>query len=110
MISDERLEDVSNGDAAFLQDVEIAEMARELLAHRKAWREPVAWTLRFRNSEGKLDKRLNIMTTFDSLDKAQSYGKGGRFKYQADGSLKWVADASLDPQVIPLYLAPSFSD
>jgi len=44
MISDERLENIVIGDAAFLEHEEIAEMAKDLLALRKAFSEPYGYT------------------------------------------------------------------
>lgn len=67
---------------------------------------PVAYSLIFRNTEGKLNDYVNVNTTFATLEEAQTYGKGGRYVTQGDGSIKWVADQSLDPVVVPLYTAP----
>lgn len=46
MISDERLEEVINGDILFID--EQREMAKELHAYRKAFSEPAVW----RNNDG----------------------------------------------------------
>lgn len=67
---------------------------------------PVVYSLIFRNMEGKLYDYVNVNTTFATMEEAQAYGKGGRYVTQGDGSIKWVADPSLDPVVVPLYTAP----
>lgn len=67
---------------------------------------PVVYSLIFRNMEGKLYGYVNVNTTFATMEEAQAYGKGGRYVTQGDGSIKWVADPSLDPVVVPLYTAP----
>lgn len=74
---------------------------RELLSSLES--KPVVYSLIFRNMEGKLNDHVNANTTFETLEKAQEYGKGGRYARQDDGSIKWVADPSLDPVVVPLY-------
>lgn len=77
---------------------------RQLAASLEA--KPVVYSLIFRNMEGKLYDYVNVNTTFATMEEAQAYGKGGRYVTQGDGSIKWVADPSLDPVVVPLYTAP----
>lgn len=77
---------------------------RQLAASLEA--KPVVYSLIFRNMEGKLHDYINVNTTFATMEEAQAYGKGGRYVTQGDGSIKWVADPSLDPVVVPLYTAP----
>lgn len=77
---------------------------RQLAASLEA--KPVVYSLIFRNMEGKLYDYINVNTTFATMEEAQAYGKGGRYVTQGDGSIKWVADPSLDPVVVPLYTAP----
>lgn len=71
--------------------------------------EPVAYSLIFRNMDGVLNDYVNANTTFSTIEKAQTYGRGGSYVRQNDGSLKWVSDPSLDPVVVPLYAAPPAS-
>lgn len=85
-------------DSNTLQAFEIA------LASLEA--EPVAYSLIFRNMDGLLNDYVNANTTFSTIEKAQTYGRGGSYVRQNDGSLKWVSDPSLDPVVVPLYTAP----
>lgn len=80
---------------------EIEAMARFALAAHE--QEPVAYSLIFRNMDGVLNSGINTNTTFATREKAEAYGKGGRYEAQNDGLLKWVADENLDPVVVPLY-------
>ena len=75
---------------------------RKLLASLEA--KPVVYSLIFRNMEAELNDYVNANTTVASLEKAQAYGKGGRYVRQDDGSCEWVPDPSLDPVVVPLYV------
>lgn len=78
---------------------------RQLVASLET--KPVAYSLIFRNTEGKLNDYVNVNTTFATMEEAQAYGKGGRYVTQGDGSIEWVADPSLDPVVVPLYTTPT---
>ncbi|BBE76232.1 hypothetical protein [Phytobacter sp. MRY16-398] len=80
-------------------------LARALLAAHE--QEPVAYSLIFRNMDGVLNSDINTNTTFATREKAEAYGRGGRYETQPDGSLKWVADENLDPVVVPLYAHPA---
>ena len=77
---------------------------RQLMASLET--KPVAYSLIFRNTQGKLNDYVNVNTTFATMEEAQAYGKGGRYVTQGDGSIEWVADPSLDPVVVPLYTTP----
>lgn len=93
----------SHGELSLRGEFELA-CLRMLEASMEA--KPVVYSLIFRNMEGKLYDYVNVNTTFATLEEAQAYGKGGRYVTQGDGSIKWVADPSLDPVVVPLYTAP----
>jgi hypothetical protein len=82
-----------------------ADGLRALLAAHE--QEPVAYSLIFKNMDGVLNSSINTNTTFATREKAEAYGKGGRYETQPDGSLKWVADENLDPVVVPLYAHPA---
>lgn len=84
---------------------QIESMARELMAYRKASKEPVAFSLRFRNIDGVLNRHINTNTTFSDREKAEKYGIGWRYITQEDGSIKWTRDTSQDPEIVPLYAA-----
>lgn len=99
----ERISVLSNGRISLREEFELA-CLRQLLTTLEA--KPVVYSLIFRNMEGKLYNYVNVNTTFATLEEAQAYGKGGRYVTQGDGSIKWVADPSLDPVVVPLYTAP----
>ncbi|WP_211130686.1 hypothetical protein [Serratia surfactantfaciens] len=64
---------------------------------------PVAYSLRFRNMNGKPDKTINANTTFSTLEKAKAYGLGNRYVTQDDGKIVCVRAPSQDPIVEPLY-------
>ncbi|HID3459576.1 TPA: hypothetical protein ACXE2W_002230 [Serratia marcescens] len=64
---------------------------------------PVAYSLRFRNMNGKPDKTINANTTFSTLEKAKAYGLGNRYVTQDDGKIVCVRDPSQDPIVEPFY-------
>ncbi|ADE87943.1 conserved phage protein [Escherichia phage vB_EcoM_ECO1230-10] len=93
----------SHGELSLRGEFELA-CLRMLAASLEA--KPVVYSLIFRNMEGKLYDYVNVNTTFATMEEAQSYGKGGRYVTHGDGSIKWVADPSLDPVVVPLYTAP----
>jgi hypothetical protein len=84
---------------------EVEAMTRFVLAAYE--QEPVAYSLIFRNMDGVLNSSINTNTTFSTREKAEAYGRGGRYETQPDGSLKWVADENLDPVVVPLYTRPA---
>lgn len=92
-----------HGELSLRGEFELA-CLRMLAASLEA--KPVVYSLIFRNMEGKLYDCVNVNTTFATMEEAHSYGKGGRYVMQGDGSIKWVADPSLDPVVVPLYTAP----
>lgn len=79
-------------------------IANLLAAHEQ---EPVAYSLIFKNMDGVLNSSINTNTTFATREKAEAYGRGGRYETQHDGSLKWVADEGLNPVVVPLYANPA---
>lgn len=72
--------------------------------------QPVLYALRFKNHHGQPDKLINENCLFRSHEKASQYGKGGNYVTQASGKIEWVPNPQLDPEVVPLYSAPSFSD
>lgn len=102
-----RLQEIVS-DETINQGSEFAIMARMLLCIMK--KEPVAYSLKFRNMDGVISGKINTNTTFATKLKAESYGRGGSYKTQGDGSLKWIADPSLDAVIVPLYEAPDFSE
>lgn len=72
--------------------------------------QPVLYALRFKNHHGQPDKLINENCLFRSHEKASQYGKGGNYVTQASGKIEWVPNPQLDPEVVPLYQVPSFSD
>lgn len=72
--------------------------------------QPVLYALRFKNQHGQPDKLINENCLFRSHEKASQYGKGGNYVTQASGKIERVPNPQLDPEVVPLYSAPSFSD
>lgn len=100
----ERIELIANFHRAMAlppSHAEIEELARMALAAMDS--EPVAYSLIFRNMDGALNNYINTNTTFATREKAEAYGKGGKYEMQSDGRLKWVPNTALDPVVVPLY-------
>lgn len=64
---------------------------------------PVLFALRFKNLNGQPEKLINDNCLFRSREKASQYAKGGNYITQSDGRIEWVANPSLDPEVVPLY-------
>lgn len=95
----ERLQEIA--EDGFLKHGESKELARMALAAMDS--EPVAYSLIFRNMDGALNNYINTNTTFATREKAEAYGKGGKYEMQSDGRLKWVPNTALDPVVVPLY-------
>lgn len=101
----ERLEELAAGQSGFNLRIatheESQELARMVLAAIES--EPVAYSLIFRNMDGALNNYINTNTTFATREKAEAYGKGGKYEMQSDGRLKLVPNTALDPVVVPLY-------
>lgn len=93
----------SHGELSLRGEFELS-CLRQLMTSLET--KPVAYSLIFRNTQGKLNDYVNVNTTFATMEEAQAYGKGGRYVTQGDGSIEWVADPSLDPVVVPLYTTP----
>ena len=91
-------------DHSFYHALTIA--LEELQERRKADSEPVAYSLIFRNMDGALNNYINTNTTFATREKAEAYGKGGKYEMRSDGRLEWVPNTALDPVVVPLYRHP----
>lgn len=107
-ITRERLEALANAEycksnpgAWLLGLKEVNELARMALAAMES--EPVAYSLIFRNMDGALNNHINTNTTFATREKAEAYGKGGKYEMRSDGRLEWVPNTALDPVVVPLY-------
>ena len=88
-----------------LLENKITQLEAELARRDQAAGEPVLYALRFKNLQGVPYKEINDNCLFSSYDKARAYGRGGNYVTQLDGKIKWVPNADLDPEVIPLFTA-----
>ena len=66
MISDDKLHMLIENHDAFPPT--LVEMAKELLAHRKAWSEPVAWELVNPRGACGIEKDMRIVEIFSIFD------------------------------------------
>jgi hypothetical protein len=69
--------------------------------------EPVLYALKFKNSNGKPERLINDNCLFRHREDAEKYGLGGNYVTQENGKIEWVANPSLNPEVIPLFTRPA---
>ena len=69
--------------------------------------DPVLYALKFKNSNGKPERLINDNCLFRHREDAEKYGLGGNYVTQENGKIEWVANPSLNPEVIPLFTRPA---